>query len=148
MSAKICYWIQAWAGQSLMIYITHMIIIMMCKLGQLCLTAFGFTGAFWSAPEMQNTAVMFHVCPPAQADPTVCILWRTGYWFFDCGLDCSCSPAPGVTPFEYFNNHFIRSREANKTYDGALHVSKTLHSLVWRRLDKKPIRHHTDKLVH
>ena len=52
--------------------------------------------------------------------------------------------APGVTLTE----DSIRSREANKTHDEAQHVSKTRHSLVRRRLDKKPIGQHTDELVH
>ncbi len=52
--------------------------------------------------------------------------------------------APGVTSFE----DFIRSREANKTHDEAQHVSKTRHSLVRRRIYKKPIGQHTDASGH
>ncbi len=52
--------------------------------------------------------------------------------------------APGVTSFE----DFIRFREANKTHDEAQYVSKTRHSLVRRRLYKKPIGQHTDELGH
>ena len=52
--------------------------------------------------------------------------------------------APGVTLTE----DFIRSREANKTHDEAQHVSKTRHSLVRRRLYKKPIGQHTDESGH
>ncbi len=100
--------------------------------------------AFWDyrrhlkrAQQCKDTAVLCHVWPPAQADPAVRILRKMEYWFSDGGLGCLQSgvevSSPGIASFE----DFVRSREANKTHDGAQHVSTTLHSLVRRRLEQE-----------